>query len=65
MDSISEVRKDLRLTQEEVATYLGVHRQTYMKWEADQGTMPLGQYIKLQDKFNELKEMKYGLDSDS
>lgn len=64
MDSnLRERRKQLRLTQDEVADFLGVSRYTVMKWEDRPEQMPLGQYEKLVNEFKRLEEMKYGLDT--
>lgn len=40
------------LSQQEVAAYLGVHRQTYMKWERNPDEMPVGKA----KKFSQLVE---------
>jgi len=40
--SLKQARLLADLTQKEVAQKLGVHRQTYMKWERNADEMPVG-----------------------
>lgn len=37
-----QARKFIDLSQQDVADKLGVHRQTYMKWERNPDEMPVG-----------------------
>lgn len=55
-------RKDLKLTQGDVALAIGVSRVAYSNWEQDINTMPVGRYeqvlslfIRLREKRKELK----------
>jgi transcriptional regulator with XRE-family HTH domain len=62
MNAISKIikqeRESLNLTQQDVAVLLEVSRITYIKWEQDPGTMPLGKYEKLMSEFNRLHNLK-------
>lgn len=40
--SLKQARLLADLTQKEMAARLGVHRQTYMKWEHNADEMPIG-----------------------
>jgi len=55
---IKHDRKELNLMQQDCAMLLGVSRVTYIKWEQDPGTMPLGKYEKLLTEFERLKQIK-------
>lgn len=62
MDEISkklrQSRSDLNLTQQDVAVMLGVSRITYIKWESDPQTMPLGKYEQLIRELDRLIKLK-------
>lgn len=51
-------RKALKLTQLDVAMMLGVSRFTYIRWEQEPDTMPIGKYEQLLKEFDRLKELK-------
>lgn len=51
------VRESLGLSQQDVAVMLGVSRMTYIKWEQEPETMPLGKYIKLLKELERLNEL--------
>lgn len=55
---IREQRRELRLTQQDAAVMIGVTRITYIKWENDPGTMPIGKYEELMAEFARLKALK-------
>jgi len=40
--SVKQARLLSEMTQRDVAEKLGVHRQTYMKWELNSDEMPVG-----------------------
>ncbi len=42
MLTVKQARRLAELTQKQVADRLGVHRQTYMKWEQNPENMPVG-----------------------
>jgi transcriptional regulator with XRE-family HTH domain len=48
-------RKDLKLTQEDVALALGVSRVTYNNWEQNISTMPVGRYEQVLRLFDNLR----------
>lgn len=50
-ENISERRRAVGLTQEEVATRLGVSRQTVGKWESGRATPELEKLVALCDLF--------------
>lgn len=62
MDEISNklrtMRDELNLTQQDAAVMLGVSRITYIKWETDPGTMPLGKYEQLMRELERLIKLK-------
>lgn len=51
-------REELNLTQQDVAILLGVSRITYIKWESEPETMPMGKYEKLISEFARLKQLR-------
>lgn len=62
---MSEINKDFRLereelglTQQDAAILLGVSRITYIKWETEPDTMPIGRYEQLLREFMRLRELK-------
>lgn len=60
---IKKSREEIHLTQQDAAILLGVSRVTYIKWENEPMTMPLGKYEQLMsefDKLTKLKEIKEG-----
>ena len=48
----------LGLTQQDVAVLLGVSRVTYIKWEQNLGTMPIGKYEQLMRELDRLETLK-------
>lgn len=48
-------RKDLKLTQEDVALALGVSRVAYNNWEQNISTMPVGRYEQVLELFDTLR----------
>lgn len=48
---VIEARKNAKLTQEEVASHLGITRQTYAKMEASPETIEMGEAAKLAKLF--------------
>lgn len=53
-----EQREELNLTQQDAAMLVGVSRVTYIKWETEPNTMPIGKYEQLIREFNRLRELK-------
>ena len=51
-------REELGLTQQDAAVLLGVSRITYIKWETEPDTMPIGRYEQLLSEFARLRELK-------
>ena len=51
-------REELNLTQQDAAVLLGVSRITYIKWESDPDTMPIGKYEQLIREFDRLIKLK-------
>ena len=51
-------RDELHLTQQDAAMLLGVSRITYIKWENEPDTMPIGRYEQLIREFARLRELK-------
>ena len=51
-------REELNLTQQDAAVLLGVSRITYIKWETDPDTMPIGKYEQLIREFDRLIKLK-------
>ena len=51
-------REELGLTQQDAAMLLGVSRVTYIKWETDPDTMPIGRYERLVRELARLRELK-------
>lgn len=43
--TLKQARLFSELSQEELANLLGVHRQTYMKWEKKPEEMPMGKAV--------------------
>lgn len=43
--TLKQARQFSELSQEELANMLGVHRQTYMKWEKKPHEMPMGKAV--------------------
>lgn len=48
-------RKDLKLTQSDVALAIGVSRVAYSNWEQDINTMPVGRYEQALELFESLR----------
>lgn len=62
---MSEINKEFRserealgLSQQDAGMLIGVSRVTYIKWEQEPETMPIGKYEKLVAEFNRLRELK-------
>lgn len=53
-----EQREALNLTQQDAAVLLGVSRITYIKWETQPDTMPIGKYEQLIRELNRLQDIK-------
>ena len=51
-------REELNLTQQDTAMLLNVSRITYIKWETEPDTMPIGKYEQLIREFARLRELK-------
>lgn len=51
-------REELNLTQQDAGVLLGVSRTTYIKWETEPDTMPIGRYERLIREFERLRELK-------
>lgn len=56
--NLQETRMQLGLTQQDAAVLLGVSRVTYIKWEQDINTMPIGKYELLMQEFDRLEKLK-------
>lgn len=57
-NNLEERRMRLGLTQQDVAVLLGVSRVTYIKWEQNLGTMPIGKYEQLMRELDRLETLK-------
>lgn len=53
-----EQREELNLTQQDAAMLLSTSRVTYIKWEADPDSMPIGKYEQLMREFDRLRQLK-------
>ena len=51
-------REELNLSQQDAAVLLNVSRVTYIKWEQEPETMPIGKYEQLMREFTRLRELK-------
>lgn len=49
--NLKDKRESLKLSQQDVAILLGVSRITYIKYEQDPNSMPLGKYEQLMAEF--------------
>ena len=49
--NLKHKRESLKLSQQDVAILLGVSRITYIKYEQDPNSMPLGKYEQLMAEF--------------
>jgi len=49
--NLKDKREGLKLSQQDVAILLGVSRVTYIKYEQDPDSMPLGKYEQLMAEF--------------
>jgi len=56
--NLLEDRIELGLSQQDAAMLIGVSRITYIKWEKNTSTMPIGKYEDLMLAFERLKELK-------
>lgn len=50
-------REELNLTQQDCGVLLGVSRITYIKWEQEPDTMPIGKYELLMREFARLRQL--------
>ena len=50
-------REELNLTQQDAAMLLDVSRITYIKWESEPDTMPIGKYEQLKREFARLRAL--------
>lgn len=57
-NNLAERRMRLGLTQQDAGVLLGVSRVTYIKWEQDLNTMPIGKYELLMKEFDRLEKLK-------
>lgn len=55
---LKRARRELKLSQQDAATLIGVTRVTYNKWEHDPSVMPIGKYEQLQLEIARLRELK-------
>ena len=55
---IKNVRETLKLTQADMAIFLGVSRLTFIKWENYIETMPLGKYVQLTQEYQRLQSFQ-------
>ena len=60
-----DMRKELHLTQLDAAVLLGVSRVTYIKWEQEPETMPIGKYEQLMAELTRLQELKEQLETEN
>ena len=51
-------RENIGVTQQDVAILLGVSRVTYVKWEQNPDSMPIGKYELLMSEFERLKALR-------
>lgn len=51
-------REELNITQQDAAVLLGVSRITYIKWENEPDTMPIGKYELLKSELARLRVLK-------
>ncbi len=51
-------REELNLSQQDAAVLLNVSRVTYIKWEQEPETMPIGKYEQLMRELTRLRELK-------
>ena len=51
-------REELNLTQQDAAMLLDTSRVTYIKWENDPDSMPIGKYEQLMREFDRLRDIK-------
>lgn len=57
-NNLENERQALGLTQQDAAILIGVTRATYIKYENDLNTMPIGKYEQLKKELARLKELK-------
>ncbi len=57
-----EQREELHLTQQDAAMLVGVSRITYIKWETEPDTMPIGKYEQLISEFDRLRNIKENME---
>lgn len=53
-----EERRELGLTQQDAAILIGVSRVTYIKYEDDPDSMPIGKYERLKTEFARIRLLK-------
>ena len=56
--NFKQEREEFNLTQQDAAILLGVSRITYIKWENEPDTMPLGKFDLLHREFERLRNLK-------
>lgn len=61
-NNLRQRRSKLGLTQQDAAVLLGVTRVTYIKWENDINTMPIGKYEQLMKELDRLEQLLKGED---
>jgi len=54
---ITHIRKELKLTQADMAVVAGVSRLTFINWEKHPEKMTIGAYVKLADEYRRLKRL--------
>lgn len=52
------IREELKLTQQDAAVMIGVSRITYIKYEENPDTMPIGKYEALMEGFDRFKKLQ-------
>lgn len=55
MVTLRDYREQIGISQLDAALLLGVSRPTYVKWENNLDTMPIGKYNQLQKEFKRLE----------
>ena len=63
MERLKNLRTQMKLTQQDVATILGVERSTYVKYERGTSDPPSSTLVKLADYFNTSVDYLLGRDS--
>ena len=63
MNRLKELRNDKKLTQQDIADYLKVGRDTISKWEIGTNSIPEKKIVKIADYFNVSIDYLLGRDS--